>query len=416
MELKLKYGRRAVTADTPKEWKLEEIAVKKLAPLPSPAASLTSFFDNPAGGERFDAVFSGKNSVAIVVPDKTRKAGTDIILPLVLNRLMRLGISANSITVVFANGIHPEQTDDERRLIVGTALFKKHRCVDHDSKSKDLVEIGSICGKPFRINRHLALADGVIVIGLVKQHYLAGFGGGRKAIMPGVSSYENCIDFNKLCLSETGAGRDPNSSRGQLEGNRMHELSTEAARTAGVDFLFNTVSNEKGELLFLNGGDLEKSFNEAVAFTEKEADVPLKKEADIVIASCGGYPYDVNFIQSHKSLDTACRALKPGGTVILLAECRDGAGNEDFIRWFDFGSVEAIDRELRKNFAINGQTAMATLEKSSSSKVFFLSMLHPEDVVKMGIVPIKSFQDGVNICAGFAGKPIVKVIREAGVI
>jgi len=391
--ISLPYGSGKVGASVPQNWRLEELTAPKKKPLRDVTALLEKILDNPVGSRPFNAIFKDRKRVAIVVPDKTRRCGVDILLPTVLERLEKIGIA--DITIIFATGIHPGQSEEEKRAIVGEEIYSKYRCVDHDARG-ELADVGAFLGKPLMLNRDVAEADGKIIIGGVKLHYLAGFGGGRKAIMPGVASHENCIDFHRLSLNAEGSGRHPRIGAGILEGNPMHIAATEAAKMAGVDFVINTVLDEEGIIVFINGGTLEDSFAEAVKEAESLSVVPIKGKGDVVIASCGGYPADINFIQSQKSLDFAYRGVKPGGVLVLLAECRDGIGNADFLKWFDHRSVGEMDMALRKNFVINGQTAMATREKTEAVKVFLLSSLPDEAVIRMGMTPVRTLDDALK--------------------
>lgn len=404
MKLVLPYGKGRVSADLPDDWKTEKIGTKNLPVLQDREASIVKALDNPVGTVRFDDIFRQKKDVAVIVPDVTRKSGLSSILPVVLNRLESLSIEDKKISIIFATGIHPPQTDRQKKTAVGEAVYNRYHCEDHDCNG-DMGERGSL-----RINRRVSLADGILVIGAVKLHYLAGYGGARKAILPGISSYQQCVDFHRLCLDPNGNRRHPKIGQGILDGNPMHERAMEAASAVGIDFLINTVVDDNDDFLFINGGDLEKSFGEACRFVADYSIVPVTGRADIVIASCGGYPADINFIQSHKSLDAAARAVKPGGVIFLLSECSEGFGNSDFPEWLGKGSADDMYRALRENFVINGQTAAATKEKTESCRVVILTSMPEEDSMKMGMTPVKSFREGVGLCAELAGGKDIRTI------
>ncbi len=425
MEVSLPYGRQTVSGVLPENWKVEEIFFnkekKKPKPVFSPEKMLNQFLDRPVNCEPFDKIFSTKKSVAVVVPDKTRKSGVKALLPIVLSRLEKLGIHENGVKIIFATGIHPGQTEEQKRAIVGDVIYERFECVDHDPRG-ELERAGEIDGNPLMLNAHVVRADGLIVIGGVKLHYLAGFGGGRKAIMPGVASREDCVNFHGLCINPAGKGWHPNSKTGVLKGNPMHERALAAARAAGVDFMVNTVVDDSEKILFVNAGDVEESFLDACKFARGYQMVPLTGRADVVIASCGGYPADINFIQAHKSLDSAYHALKPGGVLFLVAECAEGIGNEEFLKWLDFSSPDDMEGALRKKFVINGYTAYATREKTRNCRVVMLTELEGENVKRMGMTPVSSFEEGlklcVELCADLAGKGEIKtyLIREAGIL
>lgn len=417
MRLELPYGNSAVAADIPDGWNISFIEGLKADRLPAPAERLEECLDNPVGASSFNEIFRGKKNAAVIIPDITRKAGIDIILPVILSRLEELGIGRESVTIIFATGIHSPQVEEQRREAVGSDIFENYKCVDHDPNG-EVVKIDLPGDAPFELNKTAADADGLIVIGGVKPHYLAGFGGGRKMILPGISSTKDCMEFHKLCLNLVGKGRHPGIGPVTVNGNPMHERASGAAKAAGVDFLINTVLNKKGGIAFINAGGLFDSFEEACRFAAAHSVVKLNRRYDIVIASAGGYPGDINFIQSHKSLDSACRAAKPGGLVILLAECAEGIGGKNFLRWLDYRTLDEMEKALGADFAINGHTALATREKAGTFKIFMVSALAETDVKRMGIIPVESFEEAVKNCEKFhAGRATAAaVIRNAGFV
>ena len=417
MLLELPYGKGVVSAQIPAQWELTEISAPPAKPLPSPEKSLEECLANPTGTKPFNEIFSGKKTVAVVVPDITRKAGTKAVLPQVLHRLEKLGIEKNGVTIIFATGIHQKQSEEQRRELVGNAILKRYNCVDHDPNA-ETAEIEVPGGAPVRLNRLAADADSLLVIGGVKAHYLAGFGGGRKMILPGISSYKDCMEFHRLCLDSDGKGRHPKVGPVTVNGNPLNERATRAAKAAGVDFLINTVLNNEGRAAFMNAGDLVKSHEEACRFAAAHSVVKIEKRFDIVIASAGGLPGDINFIQSHKSLDNGFRAVKPGGAIILLAECSGGIGSDNFLRWFDHGSLEEMEKALRKNFAINGHTALAAREKTEACTMLMVSQMAPEAVKRIGMNPVKGFGEAVaNLKEVFKGKPVTAaIIRNGGAV
>ncbi|GMT42624.1 MAG: hypothetical protein IEMM0002_1035 [bacterium] len=417
MHLELSYGDGTVEAEIPASWIVEEITAPERGPIPSPEKRLSELLDKPVGGSGFDEIFNRKKSVAIVVPDVTRNAGADRLLPPLLIRLEKLGVNKERVTIIFATGIHPPQTEKQKNELLGDAVYRNYKNVDHDSRGETKI-INLADGSSVEINRVAAQADGLIVIGSVKLHYLAGFGGGRKAILPGIASYDSCMEFHKLCLNTGGVGKYPSIGPGLLDGNPMHQRAVQAARAAGVDFLINTVLDKSGNFLFLNGGGLEESFKDACRFVSGYSIVPINRLADVVIASTGGYPSDINFIQSHKSLDFAYRAVKRGGVIVLLAECSKGIGNERFLKWFEHGSSDEMEKTLINDFAIYGQTARATRKKTEDCEVLLISDLPDGWVRKMGMTKASDLSDAVGRCQKrFADKsPLVHVMKKAGSI
>jgi len=405
----LKYGKQSISAPVPPGWNVRTAHTPHALPIASPQERLSAFLENPVHCRPFDAVFAEKQSVAVIVPDITRKAGVKTLLPIIMDRLEGLGIPADRLKIVFATGIHSAQTEEQKRQIAGNAMFERYACIEHDCRGEFSDKGG------FAINRHVAEADGLVVIGAVKAHYLAGFSGGRKAILPGVSTYGHCLEFHRLCMNPAGPGRHPGVGPGKLAGNPMHEKATLAARSAGVDFLVNTVLDEEENFIFINAGDLETSFAQACRFAAGYQIVPVGQRASAAIVSCGGWPLDINFIQAHKALDAAFGAVKPGGAILLAAECAGGTGNPGFLKWFDYGPSALMEAELRRNFVINGQTAYATREKTEGARVALLSRLGADDARRMGMTPVGSLEEGLAFCEKSAEENAdVLVIPDGG--
>ncbi len=411
MRIRLKFGRGEVEGELPAGWRVTELVPPQRPALENPAAALEKFLDAPVGGPPFDDMAKRWNNVCVIVPDITRKAGAHLLLPALLARLERLGRGPEGVIIVFASGTHPPQTEAQKRSIVGGEVFSRYRCIEHNARGS-CVPRGGVA-----LNPHVAAADGIIIVGSVKAHYLAGFGGGRKALLPGVASYDECIRLHRLSLNPDAPGRHPRIGPGILAGNPMHETSLAAAKAAGAGFCINTVLDPSGAIIFLNAGDVERSHAEACRYVEAYQGAVIGAPADVVIASCGGFPSDLNFIQSHKGLDNACLAARDGGAVLLVSECPAGIGNPAFLDWFGHPDIAAMDRALRENFAINGQTAMATREKTLRCRVALLSALPAEQARRMGMTPVGSLEEGIAFCRATAGETANAVIfPDAGLV
>ncbi len=182
-------------------------------------------------------------------------------------------------------------------------------------------------------------------------HYYAGYGGGRKSVLPGVSNAQSIQQNHAMLLH-------PKAEMGVLEGNPLHEDMVEAAKLANVDFTLNVVLNSKEELVKAFAGDLNQVFDEAVKIVDEMYKVPINRKADIIVTSPGGHPFDINLYQAYKGIHSALNAVEKGGVIILVAECPEGHGHEIFYEWMTkFKNIRKIEKELQKRFVLGGHKA-----------------------------------------------------------
>jgi nickel-dependent lactate racemase len=269
-----------------------------------------------------------------------------------------------------------------------------------------------------------AEADVRILTGDVCFHYYAGYGGGRKSVLPGVSG-EDTIKHNHAMLL------DPNAKTGVLEGNPVHEDMAEAARLAKIDFVLNVVTNGKGEVTKAFAGDLEQTFMEGVKVVDEMYRVIVDRKADIVVVSSGGNPADLNLFQAYKGVDNALKVVKRGGVIVLVAECPESHGNQVFYDWMvKFGDLKAVEREIKRNFVLGGHRAYYLLEALQNHKIILVSSM--PDYYATNIFKLKTaraINDALNEAFNIAGKnakvwaipygnftlPEVKAIEEQNV-
>ena len=352
-----------------------------------PKTVLTQALNSPLGARRLEESVHAGESVVIITSDITRYTASEIYLPLLIERLNRAGIPDEKIEIIIALGIHRKQTDAEHKKIVGS-LFGRIRVSDHECDSpQSLIALGTTSGGlPVEINRSVIEADRVIVTGTVGLHYFAGFGGGRKSLVPGVASRKTCMATHYSIFNppEVG-GRHPRATTGNLVENPVHSAILEAAHMVQPDFLLNTVLSPDKQIIGAFAGELEAAHLAACALARSVYTVPLAASADLAIISCGGHPKDINFIQAHKALDYGVNALSEGGTAILLAACPDGFGNQTFFDWFKYRNLDTFEAALRAGYEINGQTAFTTFDKTSRYRVILISELTDEQTCKMGM-------------------------------
>lgn len=394
--MELKYGEKSFTLNLPPENLLGIIKAEPATVASAPEELINSALDGCQ--QQISAVKPSEN-VVIITSDITRYSGSEIYLPLLVDRLNAAGVADDRITIVVALGIHRQQTDGEHRKIVGS-LYGRIRVIDHECDDPGkLVTVGiTTCGIEVSINRTVAEADHLILTGTIGFHYFAGFGGGRKSILPGVASRAACMasHFNVLNPGE-GSGKNSFAVTGNLENNPVHSAMIEACAMVQPDFILNTVLSPQKSIIGVFAGHWREAHEAGCRYYAENFAYPLQNPADLAVVSCGGFPKDINVIQAHKSMEYSSQALKDGGVMILLAECRDGYGNATFFNWFRCRDLPSFEKRLRSHYEINGQTAYSQLQKALRFRIILVSTLPPEEVRTMQMIPAATLAEALQL-------------------
>ena len=366
----LPYGKSDVCVRIPARNLLGSIEPKQVSAATDANAEIERALTEPIGSKRLNEIAQPKGKIAIVVDDFTRSTPSHIMLPPVLAELNNAGVEDENITIIFGSGTHRAVKPEEAERILGLEVTDRVKTISHDCNAQDLVPVGKTRhGTNVLVNPVFAEADVKVLVGDVNLHYYAGYGGGRKSVMPAISC-KDTISHNHAMLL------DANARTGVLENNPVHEDMTEAARLAKVDFILNVVTNSKGEIVKAFAGDLEQAFLEATKLVDEMYRVPVDRRADIVVASPGGYPADIDLYQAYKALDNALEVVKRGGTIILVAECPEGHGNQVFYDWMTrLGELKKVEREIRRHFELGGHKAYYLLKALKNHKIVLVSSL-----------------------------------------
>lgn len=367
----LPYGKTDVCVRIPARNYLGSINPKELPPAPDATAEIERALTNPIGSKKLTDIATAECKVAIVVDDATRHAPSNIMLPPVLHELNSAGVKDENVTIIFGCGTHRAVTDEEAKRLVGEEVCKRIKTISHDCRGTDLIHVGNTKthGNKLFLNRAFAEANVKVLLGDVGFHYYAGYGGGRKSVLPAVAGEESIKHNHAMLLN-------PSARTGILQDNPVHEDMTEAARLAKVDLIVNTISNSKGEIVKAFAGDLEQAFDEAVKAVDEMYRIQVDRRADIAVASPGGYPADINLFQAYKALDNALAVVKRGGVVILVAECAEGHGNQVFYDWMQrLGELKSVEREIKHNFILGGHKAYYLLKALQNHTIILVSSM-----------------------------------------
>lgn len=362
----------------------EVLAPRSAEGVPDETRAVYTALENPISSRPLRDIAQPGERVAVIVNDITRLTRTDLLLPPIIDTLNGAGIPDRDIFIVFALGIHRRQTDEERRLILGDEIFARIRNFDHVSTDDgNLVTLGTTSfGNVVEINREVWEADRIILTGEIIYHLIAGYSGGRKSLAPGVAGFRTTTFNHKMIF-------DPNCRAGKLDGNPAHEDLLEACRMAEPDFLVNVVLSPEGRLIRVVAGHYEHAHREGCRTVDEILSVEIDEPYDLIVASAGGFPLDIDLRQAHKGLENACQALRPGGSILFYAECPSGAGIEtfeDYVHRYrdDFEMREALERE----FVVGGHKAYWVARLGRLYNVHLVSGLDSDFVRRCHFHPV----------------------------
>ena len=394
--IQLGYGRDAIDFDYDPA-RFEVLAPNESA-RPLTDGEIGAAFDDPAGSPPFEDVIDSEDSVLIVVSDATRATGSAQVVNLLVRRLIQAGVPPHEIAIIFSTGIHRPVRDDEKAELLTPFIAQRIRTINHDAyNSANLFSPGTTGqGSPVELNRALSDFSKVILTGAVGFHYFAGFTGGRKSICPGLASAKTIEAMHLLAMDFERGGRRAGVAAGLLEGNAVSEECERIAALINPAFLVNVIVDDRGRPEQVFAGDWREAHRRACDAYAASHSKQIEEKREIVIVSCGGSPYDINLIQAHKALDMAAHACQDGGTIILLAECSDGLGRPDFLKWFEAADSKALEMRLRDHYEVNGQTAWALLTKTERFRVRVVIKLSEEEVRTMRMIPAGSIEEALT--------------------
>lgn len=361
-------------------------------------AEIGDAIDAPLFSAPLGEIISAGDSILIVISDATRESGSAQITNILVRRLIEHGIAPSDIRITFATGIHRAVTAEEKRQLLTGFITQRVKTLNHDAyDSSTLVRLNDTeRGTLVEVNRSLKEHAHVILTGGIGFHYFAGFTGGRKSICPGLASAATIEATHMLAMDFERGGRRVGVASGELDGNAVHQECESIAAMIDPSFLINSIVDDRGRVIRVYAGDWRRAHRQGCDDYGSAHSMKIDSKRDVVIASCGGTPYDMNLIQAHKTLDMAARACSEGGTIILAAECVDGFGRADFLKWFEADDSMALEKQLRQHYEVNGQTAWSLLVKAELFKVCLISRLDDESVRRMRMIPARTLEEALT--------------------
>lgn len=409
-EFKLKYGKEKISFEIPDERIIDVVEGASYPALADPEKAFIEALDNPVGTKALKEIVKPGETVCIVVSDVTRGwIGYSRFLPTLLNYLNAAGIEDKDMFLLVAYGAHREHSEKENRAVYGDEAVDRIR-IEHSSAIDPACTFRHVgetsFGVPIELNELALDADRLILTGGLIYHLMAGYGAGRKAILPGISSYESIQRNHNLCLNEeVGSGCNKVNVSGNIATNRMHFDQMEHGKAADADFLINVINNTEDKVARYVTGDWEKAWLDGVKTVDQIYGVPVKGLADCVIASSGGFPKDINLYQGVKTQDNAVKACREGGVVILLMELDDIAEPPEFINWFDYTDLYDREVHLRAGFTVPGFVALHMGE--DTKKFHHIVVTKPENkavIEKTGMSAAASLEEALQKAEELLGK------------
>jgi len=392
MEFCVPYGREHLTFLLPDELHAELIAPAQAAPAPDPVQAVREVLDAPLGGTRLED-FASVRSVAIAINDKTRPVPHAVLLPPLLERLEAIGIPREAVTFVVAVGTHPPMSPGEFASVLPPDILRRYRVVSHDAEDKDnLVYVGQTQrGTPVWINRLFRQADLRIVVGNIEPHQFQGFSGGFKTAAIGLAG-KDTVNHNHAMMT------DPNAVPLHFDNPPRQDIE-EIGRLIGVHFALNAVVNENHQVVQVLAGDPGDVMHQGIPLVRKIYQVPVLAPFDLIIASPGGHPKDINLYQSQKALAHASLVMKDGGTVILVAACPEGTGSASYERWMEgVTSCEAVfEKFKREGFRVGPHKAYLIARDASRLRALMLSRMPPDLVRRLLLHPVASLDEALAL-------------------
>ncbi|MBI4966151.1 MAG: nickel-dependent lactate racemase [Desulfomonile tiedjei] len=419
MKYLMNYGRTGLGLELPDHWNVTVIRKKPMPVLPEPVAAMARALKEPVGSKPLIEEAQGRSSACILICDITRPVPNGLILPAVIRELLTAGLNPEQITVLVATGLHRPNEGAELRDVVGDEwVLKTVSVANHFARNDaDHVDLGLTSrGTPIKLDRRFVDADLRLVTGLVEPHFMAGYSGGRKLVVPGVAHQETITRLHTATFLES-----PRSANCILDGNPLHEEQLEIVKRVGRALGVNAVIDEFRQPCFLNFGDIIQSHLAAIDFMRQYAEITIPRRFRTVITSSAGYPLDKTYYQTVKGMVGAMDVLEPGGDLFIVSECSEGMGSADYVeaqkKLIELGSDKFLDELWPKgNAAVDEwQTEMQLKPMRIGAIRFYAECLCEEDLKLTGVesfADLDRFQEAIRKSVERSGDTSVAVIPE----
>lgn len=396
MRVKLDYGRDGLEVELPDERVEAVLGLHPVVPAPDPDAAVRSALASPVGTPPLAELAQGRRSACILISDITRPVPNRLILPPILETLETAGIPREGIEILVATGTHRASTPAELDEMVGPRIAADYRIRSHDAH--DLTwhrQIGvTERGVPAWVDRGFLDADLKISIALIEPHFMAGFSGGRKSVCPGICAMETV----KIWHGPRFIGHEL-ADAGSVHGNPVHEDSLAIARMSGLDMICDVTIDSQRRIVGVFAGEVEAAWLRGVESVRRVVEANGFRRSDVVLTTTAGYPLDLTFYQAVKGMVGAIPAVKPGGTILVVAKCDEGIGGEIFTRTLlETEDLEAfVASTYEPGVFVPDQWEVHELLKAvrHANVMIYSEGIPEEDLARCFVEPVASVESGV---------------------
>lgn len=402
-KVKMKYGQTYIEASVKEENLIGIIEANEIELEKNEDQIIKEALENPISSARLKELVHKGEKICVVIPDVTRAwQKTDKFLFRIVEELEAGGVEDKDIIFISALGSHRKQTREEHEKLLGKELYQRFKVIDHEGFDKDsLVYLGETTyGTPVYINKIAMECDHIVITGGIVYHLLVGWAGGKKTILPGISGVETIMKNHSLSMNDNlGEGVKASVCCGNIENNPVHLDMLEAASFVKPTFMFNVIMGPGGKIASAVAGNYIDAHSQGMKIVDSIDGVNIKEKSDLVIASAGGYPKDINLYQSIKTLINAREAVKEGGYIIVATQCSEGLGGDKYIQDLILNYDNLLDREkcLREDFTISKFVAYCLCETAYKYRVILISDIQQELVKNANITVVKNMEEALDV-------------------
>jgi len=401
MDIKLAYGKKCLEISLPEDG-LTVIEPQFVPGLSDERKAFVDSLSHPIGSPPLKELVKSKNSIAIVFSDITRPAPNRKIIPWLLEELG--DVSKDRVVLINATGMHRANTIEELTEMLGESVVRNYRIVNHDAQNKDsMVYLGKTkSGGEAWVNSDYIRADVKILTGFIEPHFFAGFSGGPKSVLPGISGEETVMHNHSADMLN-----NPKADWGITYGNPVWEEIREVALLTKPTFIINVALNKEKKITGIFSGEMDLAHQKGVELARKSAMQPVPHLFDLVITTNSGYPLDLNLYQAVKGMSAASQIVKDGGAIICVSQCSDGVpehGNYRRILQMGKNPEEILKIIESPGFSMFDQWEAQIQGKiQTKARVYLYSELPEREVVACHLEPIRDIEGTV-----------AKIKRESG--